>query len=163
VILRLTRDSRTSFDVGVASRRGQADLSPSDDVAQLTTVVLAVQAAKARTPSRAYLPLDIDTKTGQGSRPDPRPLCATIRGVKTLAVASTAERLAALEQQFIQIAKITKELRTHLDEVAETVRIAAEELGQHRLATSRSLALRSVPKRTATRPSGNSRTQKKRN
>jgi hypothetical protein len=62
VIIRLTRDSRTSFDVGVVSRRGQADFRPSDDVAQLTTIVLAVQAAKAlaRPQGRIYL-IDIDT------------------------------------------------------------------------------------------------------
>jgi hypothetical protein len=146
-------------------RRGPACRSPGFmTFPRAVRVVIDDGSVTTRPPFWQYKQRRLARPHGsQSFRPDPRPLCATIRGVKTLAVASTAERLAALEQQFIQIAKITKELRTHLDEVAETVRIAAEELGQHRLATSRSLALRSVPKRTATRPSGNSRTQKKRN
>jgi hypothetical protein len=57
--------------------------------------------------------------------------------VKTLARESTAKRLVALEQQFIEIAKMTKGLRRYLDEVAETVRIAAEELRKGRMAKQR--------------------------
>jgi hypothetical protein len=74
--------------------------------------------------------------------------------VQKLAGTSAAKRLAALEQQFIEIAKVTKELRRYLDEVAETVRIAVEELGQDRSATSRAPAVRGVPKRTASRAAG---------
>ena len=64
----------------------------------------------------------------------------TIARVKTLARESTAKRLAALEQQFIEIAKITKGLRRHLDGVAETVRIAADELRHGRMAKRRAAA-----------------------
>lgn len=39
-----------------------------------------------------------------------------------------AERLASLEDQFIEIERLTKELRKRLDTVAETVRITADEL-----------------------------------
>ena len=60
--------------------------------------------------------------------------------MKTLARESTAKRLVALEQQFIEIAKMTKGLRRYLDEVAETVRIAAEELRQGRIAQHRAVA-----------------------
>jgi hypothetical protein len=54
--------------------------------------------------------------------------------VKRLAVASTAKRLAALEHQFLDIVKMTKVRRRKLDEVAETVRIAVDELGEQRKA-----------------------------
>jgi hypothetical protein len=63
----------------------------------------------------------------------------TIGGVKRLAVASTTKRLAALEQQFIEIAKMTKGLRRYLDEVAETVRIAVEELRANRTTRRRTV------------------------
>ena len=52
--------------------------------------------------------------------------------MKRLAVASTAERLAELEQQFLDIARMTKALRRRLEQVAETVRAAVDELGDAR-------------------------------
>jgi hypothetical protein len=57
--------------------------------------------------------------------------------VKRLAVASTAERLAALEQQFLEIAKMTKALGRKLDQVAETVRVAVDELDEARKSVAR--------------------------
>ena len=69
------------------------------------------------------------------------------RGVKTVAAASTAKRLAALEQQFTVIAKMTKGLGRHLDEVAETVRIAVDEL------RSREPSVRRLPGTTSRRRS----------
>jgi hypothetical protein len=40
---------------------------------------------------------------------------------------STAKRLMSAEEQFDEIERLTKELRKRLDEVAETVRLAAKE------------------------------------
>jgi len=40
----------------------------------------------------------------------------------------TIKRLVALEKEFAAIEQLTKELRKRLDTVAETVRIAADEL-----------------------------------
>lgn len=50
--------------------------------------------------------------------------------VKTPARKSVAARLASAEEQFADIERLTKELRRRLDQVAETVRIVAAELGQ---------------------------------
>jgi hypothetical protein len=52
----------------------------------------------------------------------------TIAGMKSVNRGSCVERLAALEHHFVEITKITKGLRRHLDEVAESVRIAVEDL-----------------------------------
>ena len=41
---------------------------------------------------------------------------------------STAKKLIHAEKQFDEIERLTKELRKRLDEVAETVRVAAREL-----------------------------------
>ena len=49
--------------------------------------------------------------------------------VKTLARKSVAARLASAEEQFADIERLAKELRKRLDQVAETVRIVAAELG----------------------------------
>jgi len=83
------------------------------------------------------------------------PSAVTIGAVKRLAVASTARRLVALEQQFIEIARITKGLRRYLDEVAETVRIAVEELSANRNAKRRAATVKTVVRRpgaTTSRP-----------
>ncbi len=53
-----------------------------------------------------------------------------------------------MEQQFIEIAKITKGLRRYLDEVAETVRITVDELRQDRLAKQRAAAVKSAARRS---------------
>jgi len=50
--------------------------------------------------------------------------------VKTPARKSVAARLASAEEQFADIERLAKELRRRLDQVAETVRIVAAELGQ---------------------------------
>ena len=71
----------------------------------------------------------------------------TIGGVTQLARASTATRLAALEQQFIEIAKITKGLRRYLDEVAETVRVAVDELRRNRVPKRRAVTDRRLVRR----------------
>jgi hypothetical protein len=62
-LILLTRESYTIFAVGVVSRSGQLDFSQSEDVAHVTTIILAVQAAKAlvHPQGRIYL-LDIDTQ-----------------------------------------------------------------------------------------------------
>jgi hypothetical protein len=73
----------------------------------------------------------------------------TIGDMKTLGRESTAKRLASLEQQFIEIAKITKGLRRYLDEVAETVRIAVDELRQDRISKQRAATVRSRARRPA--------------
>jgi len=52
-----------------------------------------------------------------------------------VAGASPAARLAALEQQFLEIERITEGLRRYLDRVAEMVLIAADELGESRMTT----------------------------
>jgi hypothetical protein len=41
---------------------------------------------------------------------------------------ATAKRLIKAEEQFHEIERLTKELRKRLDVVAETVRVAAQEL-----------------------------------
>jgi exonuclease VII small subunit len=48
---------------------------------------------------------------------------------KTPARKSVGARLASAEDQFADIERLAKELRKRLDQVAETVRIVAAELG----------------------------------
>jgi hypothetical protein len=50
--------------------------------------------------------------------------------VKTRALKSVVARLASAEEQFAEIERLAKQLRKRLDQVAETVRIVAAELGR---------------------------------
>ncbi len=60
---------------------------------------------------------------------------------------SDVERLAALELHFLEMTKIIKGLRRHLDEVAESVRITVEELRAARGGTRRSKVTRAARRR----------------
>jgi hypothetical protein len=67
--------------------------------------------------------------------------------VKKSAGASVAKRLAALELQFLEIGRMTKRLRRSLDEVAETVRNAVDELGEARSTKRRGVTVSSEARR----------------
>jgi hypothetical protein len=49
-------------------------------------------------------------------------------GVKPAVRKATLARLASVEDQFREVERLSKQLRKRLDTIAETVRIAAEEL-----------------------------------
>jgi hypothetical protein len=49
-------------------------------------------------------------------------------GVKPAVRKATLARLASVEDQFREVEQLSKQLRKRLDAIAETVRIAAEEL-----------------------------------
>jgi hypothetical protein len=63
VLILVSRETSAMFTVGSVSRMGQFEFGHSDDVAQLTTIVLAAAAAKAlvRPQGRIYL-VDIDAE-----------------------------------------------------------------------------------------------------
>jgi len=48
--------------------------------------------------------------------------------MKTPIIKSVAARLASAEEDFVEIERLTKELRRRLDRVAETIRIAATQV-----------------------------------
>jgi len=73
-------------------------------------------------------------QTGEASR-------ATIIGVTLVAATPAATRLAALEMHCAEMAATIDGLRRYLDQVAEMVRIAADELGESRMTTRRTVVV----------------------